>query len=228
MATGQRYIPIPRPLSLTGNLAQNWKTFSRDWSNYEIASKLNNEEMPIRVATLLSCIGNDAMNVFDGFVLTDEQLDNLPDILEAFKHYCIGETNETYERFIFNSRDQKDGESIEKYIAELRKLSKSCNFTTLEEDLIRDRLFMGVKCDITRRKLLQESKLTLTKATDIARAIDVSREQMSRIKKEAETEELAHKMKQSFPRRKMTNTSTSSPIATKSCHFCDKIHPFRK
>ena len=82
------------------------------------------------------------MNVFDGLKLTDEQRKKIPDILTAFERYCIGETNETYERFIFNSRNQVEGETIEKYVAELRKLSRSCNFSDLEEDLIRDRVVM--------------------------------------------------------------------------------------
>ena len=63
---GFRNIPIPKPLSLTGNVVQNWKIFRRDFTNYEIATKLKGEDMDIRVATLLSCIGSEAMNVFDG------------------------------------------------------------------------------------------------------------------------------------------------------------------
>ena len=220
MATGGfRNIPIPKPLSLTGNVGQNWKIFRRDFNNYEIATKLNTETMDIRVATLLSCIGSDAMNVFDGLKLTDEQRKQIPDILTAFERYCIGETNETYERFIFNSRNQVEGETIEKYVAELRKLSRSCNFSNLEEDLIRDRIVMGVRCDITRRKLLQEPNLTLSKATDIARAMEVSKGQMSRIKKEEETDELVQKLRSSnFPPKK----------SAKNCHFCNKNHPFKK
>ena len=220
MATGGfRNIPIPKPLSLTGNIVQNWKVFRRDFTNYEIATKLSAEEMEIRVATLLSCIGSDAMNIYDGLPLTELQRTKIPDILTAFEKYCIGETNETYERFIFNSRNQEEGETVEKYVAELRRLAKSCNFETLEENLIRDRIVMGVKCDITRRKLLQEAKLTLSRATDIARAMEISKGQMSRIKKEGETDELVHKLR--------SNNYTPKKSA-KNCHFCNKNHPFKK
>ena len=216
---GVRNIPIPKPLNLTGNVKQNWKMFRRDFTNYEIATKLKGEEMEIRVATLLSCIGSEAMNIFDGLPLTETERKELPDILTAFERYCIGEVNETYERFIFNSRNQAEGETVEKYVAEIRRLSKSCNFENLEENLIRDRIVMGVKCDITRRKLLQEAKLTLSKTIDIARAMEISKGQMSRIKKEAETEELVQKMQSSnYPTKK----------TGKLCHFCNKAHQFRK
>ena len=33
-------------------------------------------------------------------------------ILEKMKEYCIGERNETYERYVFNRRDQESNESV--------------------------------------------------------------------------------------------------------------------
>ena len=219
MATGGRNIPIPKPLSLTGNVGQNWKIFKRDFTNYEVATKLNKENMEIRVATLLSCIGSNAMDIYDGFPMSEEQRKQIPDILRAFENYCIGETNETYERYVFNSRNQQEGESVEKYIAELRRLAKSCNFDTLEDNLIRDRVVMGVRCDITRRKLLQEGKLTLQKATTIARAMEVTKGQMTRIKKGGEgTEELVHKVHKNVSQKKnpeKTAISAERPIFLK-------------
>ena len=58
----------------------------------------------------------------------------------------IGERNETYERYIFNSRAQKDGESVDKYVAELRKLAQTSSFCTcLQDSLMRDRIFLGIR-----------------------------------------------------------------------------------
>jgi len=45
----------------------------------------------------------------------------------------IGETNDIYERYVFNSRDQKESESIDAYLGELRTLAQSCNFCTCRE-----------------------------------------------------------------------------------------------
>ena len=232
-AQTQRTLPIPKSLSLTGNLANNWKIFSRDWDNYEIASKLSDEDMKIRVATFLTCIGSDAMNIFDGFDLTETKRKNLNDIKTAFEKYCIGETNETYERFIFNSRNQKDQENVEAYMAELRKLSRSCKFGNLEESILRDRLVMGIRCDITRRKLLQESKLTLTKAIDIARSIEVSKGQMTKIKQKTDTiTGHVHKVKYrstGHQKEGQKNKSHShSSFSERTCHFCGKNHVLKK
>jgi hypothetical protein len=54
-----------------------------------------------------------------------------------------GKTNETYERYCFNKRDQEQGENIDTYVAALRTLVKTCNYGTLEDSLIRDRIVSG-------------------------------------------------------------------------------------
>ena len=50
------------------------------------------------------------------------------DIINAFDNHFIGKTNETYERHVFNKRDQKTDESMEDYIAALRTLASTCFF----------------------------------------------------------------------------------------------------
>ena len=223
-----RNIPIPKKLDITGNLATNWRTFKRDWRNYEIASKLAKEDMEIRVATFLACIGSEAMNIFDGLNLTEEQKSDITEVLSVFEIYCIGKTNETFERFIFNSRVQSDDESIEFYVSEIRKLARTCNFGNLEESLMRDRLVIGVRCDTSRRKLLQEQNLTLKKAIDIARAMEISKGQMSKIKVEAEAP--IHKLKISRPDRShVQNEENKRQFQHKqTCYFCCRSHPFKK
>ena len=61
-------------------------------------------------------------NSFD----TDESK-TLIEILEAFESFAIG-ANETYERFLFNSRNQRGDESIDSFVADLRVMAQTCNF----------------------------------------------------------------------------------------------------
>ena len=201
-------------------MSYNWKVFKRDWKNYEIASKTNKEEMEIRIATFLACIGSEAMNIYDGLDISEADSKKIDKIIEAFEKHCIGETNETYERFTFNSRQQGESESVDKYVTELRKLSKTCNFDNLEESLIRDKLVTGLRCDITRRKLLQEHSLNLAKAIDIARAMEVSKTQMTKIKQQTDS---AH--------GEAVNKVEARPkkdAKLKLCHFCSKMHILKK
>ena len=53
--------------------------------------------------------------------------------------------NSIAKRFKFNNRDRKPEESIAEYIAELRQLAEHCNYGTILQDMLRDRLVCGLK-----------------------------------------------------------------------------------
>jgi hypothetical protein len=48
--------------------------------------------------------------------------------------------NGTYERFIFNQRVQEPNENVDTYVTSLKTLAKTCNFGSLEESLVRDKI----------------------------------------------------------------------------------------
>ena len=163
-------IPLPPKLELRGNLSANWKRFKRLWTNYEIASRLQIQGKDLRVATLLTCIGPDVLDIYDGlpFASEDEKTD-IDKVLELLEEYCVGETNDTYERYVFNKRDQQQGESFDTYLTSLRSLVKTCNFGELKDSLLPDRIVLGLSDNCTRKKLLAEPKLALEKCINICR-----------------------------------------------------------
>ena len=92
---------------------------------------------------VLSCIGSDVLDIFDGLSFdTEADRQDITKVLEKLEEYCIGETNETYERYVFNKRDQQQGESFDSYLTALRSLIKTCNFGTLQDNLLRDRVVL--------------------------------------------------------------------------------------
>jgi len=72
---------------------------------------------------------------------------NVEKIIEAFNRHWIGETNVTYERYVFNQRIKQLSESIDDFVADLRKLAKSCAFEQLEDSLIHDRIIVEIRDD---------------------------------------------------------------------------------
>ena len=74
---------------------------------------------------------------------------------------------------MFNQRVQQPGESIDDFVADLRKLAKNCQFELLEDALIRDRIIVGICDEPTRRRLLQQ-KLTLAEAVDACKATEAT------------------------------------------------------
>ena len=56
-------VPPPGRLELRGNLSENWKKWKQVWDAYETVTKLNEKESKFRVATFITCIGPDALEV---------------------------------------------------------------------------------------------------------------------------------------------------------------------
>ena len=57
-------LPPPEPLDLNGgNVSENWRKFKQKYTNYEIATRINTKASATREATLLTVIGNNAIDV---------------------------------------------------------------------------------------------------------------------------------------------------------------------
>ena len=112
------------------------------WTNYEVASRLIKQPKEERTATLLMCLSPDTLEiVVDGLSFaSEEECKDIDFFLEKLEAFCVGETNEIYERYQFNKRDQESGESVDSYVAALRTLAKTCNYGSLLDSLIRDRI----------------------------------------------------------------------------------------
>ena len=61
----------------------------------------------------LSVIGVDLLESFDGMDLSPETDHEIPNnIVKKLKEICIGNTNETDEKFIFNRHNQEENKSV--------------------------------------------------------------------------------------------------------------------
>ena len=81
--------------------AVNWKVYKQQWDNYAIVAQLDKQPEDYRVALFLYSIGSDAVKIYNSFDLSDENRRKLSEIMKEFDKYAIGETNETYERYMF-------------------------------------------------------------------------------------------------------------------------------
>ena len=116
------------------------------------------------------------------FLSQPRKTKKLSKIMEKLDEFTIGEVNETYERYMFNSRDQEADESIDVYMAALRTLAQTCNLCLcLHDSVIRERIVLGVRSKQLRKRLLQERKLTLSKCIDICQSTEANSSQLQAI-----------------------------------------------
>ena len=153
------------------------------WQRYEIATGIYKQENLVRVSTLLSVIGEEAVKAFDTFAFSEGQSENnITDVLAKFDEYYEPRTQVIYERYHFNNRKQEQGESISAYVTELRVIAKNCALEEITPDeILRDRLVLGVRDEKVRERLLRINDLTLSKAIDICKAAEQSSQQLKLI-----------------------------------------------
>lgn len=76
---------------------------------------------------------------------------------------------------------QEQAESIDTHITTFKVLAETSEFGTLKDGINHDRIVCGVCDNGTRRKLLQESGLSLSKCVDIYRADEATTAQLKDI-----------------------------------------------
>ena len=130
--------PVPAPMCMQGNLAENWKFFKQMWNNYEIASGLDTKTDEVRKATLQVVMGQECFRVLQNLNLPQAQLASSVTIVNALNDYFLPKTNVIYKRYKFNMRNQAHHETIDEYVSALRHLVASCELDNLKDDLIRD------------------------------------------------------------------------------------------
>ena len=81
---------------------------------------------------------------------------SLQDVMNAFEEHCNLKKNETVERYKFFTRIQEEGESIKKFVTDLKLLAATCNFGTLHDSLLRDRIICGIRNSALRKVLLKK------------------------------------------------------------------------
>ena len=205
----------PGHLDVKGNIADNWKSFKQQWSNYAVITNIHQQPEAYKVALFLHCIGPEALKIFNGMSFDNAQeREQLATIIKKFDEFTIGETNETYERYVFNSRNQSPEETIDAHVATLRTLAQTCNFCEcLRDSLIRDRIVLGIFNPQTRKRLLQERKLTLNKCIDICRSTETTASQMKAISGDKAPEDVNRiDEKQEKTRPPVTSEETANMI----------------
>ena len=93
--------------------------------------------------------------------MTEEERVDINSTIKKLSDYFEPKLNTTYERYVFNSCDQEIGERFDAYLNKLRKLIKTCRYSTLEDELLRDRIVMGTNKKEIWATLLSEPDLTL-------------------------------------------------------------------
>ena len=162
----------------------NCQWSNKKYSNLPIerfhkATGLDKQSDENQVNTLIYTMGDQADDVHISCELTQEQEKSFEEVKEKFENYFLVKWNVVFERAKFNSRKQQAGESVDKFIKDLYNLARYCNFGVLKDELIRDRIVVGIDNRELSEKMQLDPKLTLEKATNLARQRETIKQQQT-------------------------------------------------
>ena len=96
-------------------------------------------------AILLSVIGDGTYKLLSSLLApTKPGEKSFDDLVTVLKNHFSPVPSEIMERFKFNTRFRKPGESIATYVSELRSIAKNCNYGDTLETMLRNRIVCGV------------------------------------------------------------------------------------
>ena len=114
-------------------------------------------------------MGDQADDIFKSLQLTAAQSASCATVKAQLEGYFVVKRNVIFERVKFNKWVQHEDESVDSLITELDRLAEHCQFDTLHDELIRDRLVIGLRDSRLAEILQLDAELTLEKHMTQAR-----------------------------------------------------------
>uniref|UniRef100_A0A1Y1KVT8 RNA-directed DNA polymerase n=1 Tax=Photinus pyralis TaxID=7054 RepID=A0A1Y1KVT8_PHOPY len=207
----ENYFKPPDPLVLDGNISENWKRFSQKFTLFSKATNLDSKDEDVQIACFLSLIGDDGLDLFNSFTFEAGKEKILAEIQKKFDDQCAPQRNVIFERAKFNTICQKEGQSFDSFLTELRKAVKTTGYKD-QDEMIRDRIVIGLRETSSKERLMQVADLTLTKAINFCRATETSKDQVKILDNESKVDAV--------------RATTTLGNQKKTCKMCGYWHKF--
>ena len=214
------------------NSQEDWRSYTERLQQYFTANDVENAEK--QRAILLSVCGASTYQLIRNLVAPAKPTDkSFAEIVTLVQEHHHPPPSVTVQRFHFHSRSRRQGESVSAFVAELRKLSKHCNFGDTLNNMLRDRLVCGINDQRLQRRLLAEPNLTYTKAFELAQAMEAADRNAKDLQERAAGIHAVRKQDRAEGPRRGTSTATcyrcgGKHLATacrfrdSECHNCGK------
>ena len=218
-----------------------WPMWIKRFERYASVTGLVQKDEEVQVDTLLYCMGEASEDILATFGLNDANQKKWAPVRDKFKDYFVKRKNVVFERAKFNRRVQEEGEPVDAFITSLYNLAENCSYAGLREELIRDRIVIGIR-DISLSERLQcNEELTLAKAITSCRQQEAVKQQQSTLrsapvsaqvdavrgKQPWKRQPFTDKKKPSYPPRKPFVPHKQSSHK-KECHRCGESPPHKR
>ena len=110
------HFPVPSPMLTAGDSDNSWGFFKQQWTDYEVATGLEEQHPKVRIATLHSVMGKKCLQILLNLKLAEEERTDADACLTALECYFKPKWNSVYERYMFNTCMQNVEEPIDRCV----------------------------------------------------------------------------------------------------------------
>ena len=168
-------VAAPEPFNFSR--PEEWTKWIRRFERFRKASGLDAKEDEAQVNTLIYSMGDDADEILRSFALSDADKKKYAPVVAQFEAHFVKRRNIIFERARFNMRRQEEGEPVDAFITGLYALAEHCGYGDLHDEMIRDRIVVGIRNAQLSEKLQLDSELTLEKAVTQVRQSEAIKQQ---------------------------------------------------
>lgn len=105
-------------------------------------------------------------------------------VKQKLDSYFSLKKNVVFERYKFNSRVQEPGESVDSFVTALYTLAETCEYGMIRDELIRDRIVIGLCNTHASERMQLRNDLTLEKAFEMARQAEIQAKEGKKMRQE--------------------------------------------
>ena len=173
--------------------ANEWEDWIADFSEYRIATELDDNDGRVQVSALMYTMGaKKAREIYstfkygkvtvpnpdaEGTIEVDESPEDYDVVVRKFTEHFVPKRNIIHERAIFQESTQKEEQTVEEFVRTLQTLVQTCNYAD-PDDQVHDRFVVGLRDMAVKQKLQLITDLSLDKAITIARQHEQVKEQL--------------------------------------------------
>lgn len=131
-------------------------------------------------------------------------------------------TNVTAERFKFLTRNQLAEETMQDYIITIKSLATTCNYGTFLEEVLKDRLLMGIRNKRIQAKLIELSESTFESTCEVALNMEMLEEEVRNMGNDREPT-LVNKIGSRRSNEEVRDVATANTNRKKiQCFYCGR------
>ena len=169
--SGMASVRMQPPSSFDFKTPDEWPRWKCRFEQFCLVSGLSAEDDDRQVSTLLYCMGEDTEDTLTSTNISAANHKKYDAVIGQFDRYFKVRKNVIFEWAIVNRRCQGQDETAKQFITSLYNLAENCQYGELKDQMIRDRIVVGIRNQSQSAHLQMDPELTLEKAKTLVRHV---------------------------------------------------------